>query len=34
MATERDLAAQLLRRAGEDLAAVEAMAPLEAVMRR
>ena len=31
MATDRDLADQLLRRAREDLAAVEAMAPLESV---
>lgn len=31
MATERDLADQLLRRAADDLAAVEAMVPLEPV---
>jgi HEPN domain-containing protein len=31
MATDRDLAEQLLRRAGEDLVAVEEMVPLESV---
>jgi HEPN domain-containing protein len=31
MASDRDLAAQLLRRANEDLAAVEVMVPMDAV---